>query len=101
MRRLPPGREAHAPPGSCRIASCSRPADANLIFLTPGSVVAELCPLGYCTNSYERISPLLGLTYLRWTNSIQANARKNFDTVVDEAQFLALMKRAAQLWRAG
>ena len=89
------------PPGSCRIASCSRLADANLIFLTPGSVVAELCPLGYCTNSYERISPLLGLTYLRWTNSIQANARKNFDTVVDEAQFLALMKRASQLWRAG
>ena len=28
-----------------------------------------------------------------------ANARKNFDTVVDEAQFLALMKRASQLWR--
>ena len=101
MRRLPARREAHAPPGSCRIASCSRPVDANLIFLTPGSVVAELCPLGYCTNSYERISPLLGLTYLRWTNSIQANARKNFDTVVDEAQFLALMKRASQLWRAG
>ena len=74
---------------------------SNLIFLTPGSVVAEMCPLGYCTNSYERIAPLLGLTYVRWTNSIQANAKRNYDTVVDEAQFLAFMQRASKLWRAG
>ena len=75
-------------------------ADANLIFLKPGSVVAELCPLGYCTNSYERISPLVGLSYVRWTNSIQSNAKANYDTIVDEEQFLTLMRRAVKLWRA-
>ena len=75
-------------------------ADANLIFLKPGSVVAELCPLGYCTNSYERISPLVGLSYVRWTNSIQSNAKANYDTIVDEEQFLTLMRRAVKLLRA-
>ena len=63
-----------------------------------GGVVAELCPLGYCTDSYRRLSGLVGLEYMRWTNSIAANARKGYDTVVDPAQFVALMKRAASAW---
>ena len=67
---------------------------ANVLFLAPGSVVAELCPLGYCTQSYERMSARLSLTYLRWTNTIQENAREGFDTVVDPGQFVALMRRA-------
>ena len=73
---------------------------ANLIFFPPGAVVAELCPLGYCTDSYRRISPQLGLTYMRWTNTIQANAKSNYDTIVDESQFLALMRDAVGAWRA-
>ena len=67
---------------------------ANLIFLPPGAVVAELCPLGYCTQSFERLSARLGLTYLRWTNSIAANAKAGYDTIVDPAQFVGLMRRA-------
>ena len=35
---------------------------------------------------------------MRWTNSIAANAREGYDTVVDPAQFVALMKRAASAW---
>ena len=48
---------------------------ANIIFLPPGrAVVAELCPLGYCTKSFERLAARIGLVYLRWTNTIQARA---------------------------
>jgi hypothetical protein len=73
---------------------------ANLIFMQPGGVVAELCPLGYCTDSYQRLSPRIGLTYMRWTNAIAANAHEHYDTVVDPPQFVALMKRAARAWNA-
>ena len=71
---------------------------ANIIFLAPGSVVAELCPLGYCTQSYERISARIGLTYLRWTNSIPENAKEGYDTIVDPEQFVGLMTRAVKAW---
>ena len=67
---------------------------ANIIFMPPGGVVAELCPLGYCTKSFERLSSRVGLTYLRWTNSISANAREDYNTIVDPPQFIALMQRA-------
>ena len=98
-----------------------------MIFMAPRSVVAELCPLGYCTQSFERLSgrlgpgphtvhshtvhlPLarctadpvhhvwhrLGLTYMRWTNSIKENARAEYDTVVDPPQFVALMRKAVR-----
>ena len=69
---------------------------ANIIFMAPGGVVAELCPLGYCTKSYERLSSRIGLTYLRWTNTIQANAHEDYNTVVAPDQFIALMQRALQ-----
>ena len=71
---------------------------ANLIFLPPGGVVAELCPLGYCTQSYERLCARVGLTYLRWTNSIAENAKPGYDTIVDPSQFVDLMRRAAKAW---
>ena len=71
---------------------------ANIIFMAPGSVVAELCPLGYCTQSYERISARLDLTYMRWTNSIAENAKPGYDTIVDVAQFIVLMRRAVDAW---
>ena len=67
---------------------------SNIIFLPPRAVVAELCPLGYCTQSYERLSARLDLVYLRWTNSISENAKPGFDTIVDVEQFLGLMRRA-------
>ena len=67
---------------------------ANMIFMAPGSVVAELCPLGYCTPSYERLAARLDLTYMRWTNTIAENAKAGYDTIVDIGQFLAFMKRA-------
>ena len=72
---------------------------ANLIFMVAGSVVAELCPLGYCTDSYKRLSPRLGLTYMRWTNANPENAKPGYDTVVDTAQFVALMRKAERAWR--
>ena len=68
--------------------------------MQPGGVVAELCPLGYCTDSYQRLSPRIGLTYMRWTNTISQNAKGNYDTVVDPAQFVQLMRRAAKAWAA-
>lgn len=71
---------------------------ANLIFLAPGSVVAELCPLGYCTQSYQRISSRVGVTYMRWTNDIAENAKPGYDTIVDPPQFVALMRRAVRAW---
>ena len=69
---------------------------ANLIFLPVGSVVAELCPLGYCTQSYQRLSLRLGITYMRWTNRIQENAREGYDTIVDTGQFISLMASAVK-----
>ena len=72
---------------------------ANLIFLGVGAVVAELCPLGYCTQSYQRLSRRLGVTYLRWTNTIAENAREGYDTIVDTAQFVGLMGRAVEALR--
>ena len=45
---------------------------SNIIFMPPGGVVAELCPLGYCTRSFERLSARIGLVYMRWTNTIEA-----------------------------
>ena len=63
--------------------------------------VAELCPLGYCTQSYERISARVGLTYLRWTNTIQANAKEGYDTIVDTKQFVDLMSKAVRALQAG
>ena len=71
---------------------------ANIIFLSPGSVVAELCPLGYCTQSYERLTKSLGLTYMRWTNSFPENAKAGYDTVVDVGQFTGLMRKAYAAW---
>ena len=62
-------------------------------------MVAELCPLGYCTESYRRMAPQLGLTYLRWTNTIQSNA-VGADTVVDVPSFLSLMRNAVRVWKA-
>ena len=67
----------------------------------PASVVAELCPLGYCTQSYTRLSARLGLTYLRWTNSIAENAKPGYDTIVDTNQFVELMRKALGAWRRG
>ena len=69
---------------------------ANIIFVRAGGVVAELCPLGYCTESYMRLSARLGLTYLRWTNALPENAKAGFDTIVDPGQFVALMRKAVQ-----
>ena len=74
---------------------------ANLIFLKPGGVVAELCPLGYCTPSYIRLSKYVGLSYIRWTNSIAENAKAGYDTIVDTKQFVGLMKQAVRAWRKG
>lgn len=74
---------------------------SNVLFLAPGAVVAELCPLGYCTQSYERMSTRLDLTYLRWTNAIAENAKPGFDTVVDVGQFISLMKKAVGAYRGG
>ena len=69
---------------------------ANLIFLPPGAVVAELCPLGYCTPSYERLSQRLALVYMRWTNTHPHNAKAGYDTIVDVGEFHNLMHRAVQ-----
>ncbi len=74
---------------------------ANLIFLPPGGVVAELCPLGYCTPSYIRLSKYVGLTYMRWTNGIAENAKAGYDTIVDTKQFVGFMKQAVRAWRKG
>lgn len=74
---------------------------ANIIFLAPGSVVAELCPMGYCTDSYRRISDRLDLHYLRWTNSDPAHAKDGFDTIVEPREFTTLMERAVKALRAG
>ena len=63
----------------------------------PGSVVAELCPLGYCTDSFRTLAPRLGLAYLRWTNAIASNAFANYDTVVEPHAFIELMRRALAL----
>ena len=70
---------------------------ANMIFMAPGSVVAELCPLGYCTDSFRTLAPRLGLAYLRWTNAIASNAFANYDTVVEPHSFVELMRRALAL----
>jgi len=67
---------------------------ANIIFLQPGSVVAELCPMGYCTQSYEHMSERVDLRYLRWTNTHAENAKADYDTIVDIDEFVALMQRA-------
>ena len=73
---------------------------ANIIFLAPRAVVAELCPLGYCTKSYERMSARLDLIYMRWTNTIAENAKPGYDTVVDVGQFTRLMQRAVSALRS-
>lgn len=70
---------------------------ANMIFMAPGSVVAELCPLGYCTDSFRTLAPRLGLAYLRWTNAIASNAFANYDTVVEPHAFVELMRSALAL----
>ena len=69
---------------------------ANIIFLPVGAVVAELCPLGYCTESYRRLSLRLGVQYMRWTNNIAENARDGYDTIVDTQQFNGLMAKAVK-----
>lgn len=74
---------------------------SNIIFLSPGSVVAELCPMGYCTESYRRIAARTDLAYIRWTNSISANAKDGYDTIVDTAQFVTLMGKALKALSAG
>ena len=72
---------------------------ANIIFMAPGGVVAELCPLGYCTQSFSRISERVGLTYMRWTNSIEENSKPGYDTIVDTKQFTSLMRKAVKAWK--
>ena len=61
----------------------------------------SVCPLGYCTESYQRLSGRLGLTYLRWTNAMQENAKPGYDTIVDPPQFVVLMRRAIKAWHKG
>jgi GDP-mannose transporter len=73
---------------------------ANIIVLAPRAVVAELCPLGYCTKSYERMSARLDLIYMRWTNTIAENAKPGYDTVVDVGQFTKLMQQAVSAFRS-
>ena len=42
----------------------------------------------------------MGLTYMRWTNAIEKNARPGYDTLVDPGQFVGLMRRAVRaVWR--
>jgi len=73
----------------------------NLMFLNRESIVVEL--FGYKMENYlyRNLSKQLGLTYFSWRNEIEKNAipgtilgYHNADTIVDEVQFLALMKMA-------
>lgn len=57
--------------------------------------MAELCPRGYCTNSFQRLAGVLGLAYVRWTNAHAENAHAHYNTVVHVDEFLRTLGLAA------
>ena len=68
---------------------------ANLIFLPVGSVVAELCPLGYCTQSYQRLSPPRDHVHAM-DQPDPREREEGYDTIVDTGQFISLMASAVR-----
>ena len=62
---------------------CSTPNAVILAMCTPYPPHAVRRALA---QSYRRLCDRLGLTYLRWTNSISENAKPGYDTIVDTGQ---------------